>query len=103
MLSLGPAIGIAITGATVGTLIIRFFRASRERPFPAHGWFGIVALGGAEWLLFRGLEPVPTYFTPIAWSAYILIADAAVFGIDIEAAVCLRSIHDKFRDSLLLL
>jgi hypothetical protein len=81
MLSLGPAIGIAITGATVGTLIIRFFRAPRERPFPAHGWFGIVALGGAEWLLFRGLEPVPTYFTPIAWSAYILIADAAVLAL----------------------
>jgi len=41
----------------------------------------MVALAGAEWLLFRGVPPVPTYFTPIAWSAYILIADAAVFSL----------------------
>ena len=35
----------------------------------------------AELLLFRGVEPVATYFTPIAWSAWILIADAAVLAI----------------------
>jgi hypothetical protein len=81
MLSLGPAVGIAITGVTVGILIVGFSRAKRQRPFPAHGWLGIVALAGAEWLLFRGIEPVPVYFTPIAWSAYILIADAAVFAL----------------------
>ena len=42
---------------------------------------GFVALAGAEWLLFHHVEPVATYFTPIAWSAYILIADAATFAI----------------------
>ena len=31
--------------------------------------------------MFRGVEPVATYFTPIAWSAWILIADAAVLAI----------------------
>jgi hypothetical protein len=31
--------------------------------------------------MFRGVEPVTTYFTPIAWSAYILIADAAVLAL----------------------
>ena len=32
-------------------------------------------------MLFRGVDPVATYFTPIAWSAYILIADGAVLAI----------------------
>lgn len=81
MLSSGLAIGIAITGATVALLVIGFFRARRHRPFPAYGWFGIAALAGAGWLLFRGVEPVPIYFTPISWSAYILVADAAVFAL----------------------
>jgi hypothetical protein len=81
MLSPGPATGIAITGATVAVLVIGFFRARRQRAFATYGWFGIAALAGAEWLLFRGIEPVPLYFTPIAWSAYLLIADAAVFAL----------------------
>jgi hypothetical protein len=80
MLQPRTAIGMALTGTTVGVLVIGFFRA-RRRPFPPHGWLGIVALGGAEWTLFRGVPPVPTYFTALAWSAYILIADAAVFAL----------------------
>ena len=31
--------------------------------------------------MLRGVEPVATFFTPIAWSAYILIADAAVLAL----------------------
>jgi hypothetical protein len=75
------AIGLIITAATIAALIIGFFRRRRRRAFPAHGWLGIVALAGAEWMLFGGVEPVATYFTPIAWSAYILIADAAVLAL----------------------
>jgi hypothetical protein len=81
MLQPRTAIGIALTGATTGVLLMGFFRARRQCRFPLHGWLGIVALGGAEWALFLGVAPVPTYFTPLAWSAYILIADAAVFAL----------------------
>jgi len=80
MLSHGPAIGVAITAATVAVLLIGFSRARRRQPFPAYGWLGILALAGAECMLFLRVAPAPTYFTPIAWSAYILIADAAVFA-----------------------
>jgi hypothetical protein len=73
--------GIVITAATVAALVIGFFRTRRRRSFPAYGLLGIVALAGAEWLMFRGVEPVATYFTPIAWSAYILIADASVLAL----------------------
>jgi hypothetical protein len=74
-------IGVAITAATVGLLVFGFFRSRKRRAFPAHGWLGIVALAGAEWLMLRGVEPIATFFTPIAWSAYILIADAAVLAL----------------------
>jgi hypothetical protein len=75
------SVGLGVTAATIGILVARYFRVRRRREFPAHGWLGIVTLVCAEILLFRGVDPVATYFTPIAWSAYILIADAAVFAI----------------------
>src|ERR1700674_982130 len=73
-------LGIILTAATVTILVVEFFRA-RRRPFPAHGWLGLVALICAEYLMFHGIEPAATYFSPVAWTSYILIADAAIFAI----------------------
>jgi hypothetical protein len=73
--------GVAVTAATVAALVIVYFRSRRYRPFPAYGYFGIAALLLAEALMLRGVEPIATFFTPIAWSAYILIADAAVLAL----------------------
>ncbi len=82
-------LGVAITAATLAILVAEFLR-QRARPLPAYGWLGLAALAGAEWLMFRGIEPVATYFTPIAWTAYILAADAAVFAV---------SGHSRLRDA----
>ena len=73
-------LGVTITAATITILVLEFFRR-RRFPFPFHGWMGIASLIAAEYLMFRGVEPIATYFTPIAWSSYILIADAAVFSV----------------------
>ena len=73
-------LGVGVTGATVGVLVAEFSRARRGR-LPVYGWVGLAILAVAEVLMFRGVEPVATYFTPIAWTAYILIADAAVVTI----------------------
>jgi len=73
-------LGVGITAATLAILVAEFLRR-RTRPLPVHGWLGLAALAGAEWLMFRGVEPVATYFTPIAWTTYILLADAAVFAV----------------------
>ena len=49
-------LGIILTAATVTILVVEFFRA-RRWPFPAHGWLGLAALVGAEFLMFHGIEP----------------------------------------------
>jgi hypothetical protein len=73
-------VGIAITVGTVLVLIVSFLRA-RTRPLPFYGWVGMILLAGAESLMFRGVWPIDVYFTPIAWTAYLLIVDAMVFSI----------------------
>ena len=69
-----------LLACTVAVMVAEFLRR-RTRSFPFYGWFGLVSLVIAEGLMFRGVEPVATFFTPIAWTAYALIADAAVFAI----------------------
>jgi len=74
------AVGLAITFLTIAILVIEFARHGKTQ-FPAYGWVGLIGLGLAEWLMLRGFEPVAVFFTPIAWTSYILLADAAVFSI----------------------
>ncbi len=73
-------LGLALTFATIALLVIEFLRR-RRAPLAPYGWAGLVALVVAEGLMFRAVEPVATYFTPIAWTCYILVADAAVLAI----------------------
>jgi hypothetical protein len=73
-------LGVGMTAATVGVLAADFGRR-RQRRLPGYGWAGLALLAAAEVLLFRGVEPIATYFTPIAWTCYILIADAAVLAL----------------------
>src|SRR3981189_1382301 len=73
-------LGIILTASTGTCPVAQFFR-TRRRPLPAHGWLGLIALVCAEFLMFHGIEPAATYFNPVAWTAYILIADAATFAI----------------------
>src|SRR5437879_9136287 len=73
-------LGVILMSCMAAVLFAEFFRR-RTHPFRAYGWFGLAFLVVGEWLMFRGLEPVATFFTPVAWTAYALIADAAVFAI----------------------
>jgi hypothetical protein len=73
--------GIGVTFGTVALLVAGYFRSRHRRPFAAHGWIGIIALAAAEYLLFLPYAPVAIFFTPIAWTAYILIADGAVLAL----------------------
>jgi hypothetical protein len=74
------AVGVGITVLMLAVLTIEFLR-KRRTGLPAYGWAGLLGLIAAEFLMFRGVQPVAVYFTPIAWTCYILLADAAVFAI----------------------
>lgn len=42
-----------------------------------HGWIGLAVIAGAEVALFSGHDLVGRWFTPIAWTGYVLLVDAA--------------------------
>ena len=44
-----------------------------------YGWIGLVIIGISEVLLFAGVSFVRTFFTPLVWSGYILLADSLVY------------------------
>ena len=73
-------VGVAITFLQTAILIAAFLRC-QQQALPLYGWFGFVGLVSAETLLFTGFWAVTTYFTPIAWTCYILVVDAAVLAI----------------------
>ncbi len=72
-------IGLLLVAAVVVYLVAAYARARKQRRFPAWGWVGLAILGGAEALLFARIRWVAIYFTPIAWTGYLLLIDAAIF------------------------
>jgi hypothetical protein len=53
--------------------------AETPHRLPAHAWVGALILLGAEAALAAGSRLVATWFTPIQWTGYILLADGLVF------------------------
>src|SRR5690348_12835990 len=90
------AAGVGITLATIAALIAGVLRHKRAQ-YPRYGWVGLSGLLIAEILMFRGFQPVAIYFTPIAWTCYILMADAAVFAVSGHSRI-----HDDLRGFLWL-
>lgn len=70
-------LGVAITAACVTVLVAEFLR-HRRRALPLDGWTALAVLLTAQWAMFRKVEPVAMYFTPIAWTCWIVLADAAL-------------------------
>ncbi|MCU1298762.1 MAG: hypothetical protein JWO91_3040 [Acidobacteriaceae bacterium] len=73
-------LGLAITFLAISILVIGFFR-HKQTSLAFYGWVALVGLSSAQILVFTGVQPVATYSTPIAWTCYILLADAAVLAI----------------------
>lgn len=59
--------------------LTRMSSEAEKSYFPIYGYLGILILAVGEILLFQKLEPVGRYFTPIAWTGYILFVDALNF------------------------
>ncbi len=73
--------GVALTTAAVTLLVLSYSSRPRAARFPLYGYLGLVMIAVGEWLMFQQVEPIFTYFTPWAWTGYILAADAAVFAL----------------------
>ena len=71
-------VGMGLVGVTVGFLILRYFKRPKFGKFHAWGWEGLGMLAFFEILLVLRVGWVSIYFTPLCWTAYILLADAAV-------------------------
>jgi hypothetical protein len=47
-------------------------------PWPGHTWLGLAILAGGQVSLALGWDLTATWFTPIEWTGYILLADGLV-------------------------
>ena len=73
-------VGLAITFLSIGILVRAFLR-HRQNKLAAYGWVGLIGLIAAEGLMLGGIQSVAIFFTPIAWTCYILLADASVLAV----------------------
>ncbi|MFQ5818085.1 MAG: hypothetical protein ACE5H2_09065 [Terriglobia bacterium] len=74
-------LGVTLVAAVATLLVARFLTRPHKAPYPLYGIVGIVVLLVGEILLFRGVRPVVNYFTPLAWTGYILAVDAAIYSL----------------------
>ena len=74
-------VGIALVGVTIGFLGLKYFSRAKMDRFRLWGWAGLVMLALFEVLLFLRVGWVSVYFTPLCWTAYLLLADAAVYSL----------------------
>jgi hypothetical protein len=71
-------VGMVLVGVTVGFLGLRYFSKAKAGSFRPWGWIGLAMLFACEILLLFRLSFVSTFFTPLCWTAYLLLIDAAV-------------------------
>jgi hypothetical protein len=69
---------MAMVGTTVGFFGLRYFSKKKPGTFRLWGWAGMGMLFLAGLSLLLGVRWVSIYFTPLCWTAYLLMIDAAV-------------------------
>lgn len=90
-------VGMALVGVTVGFLSHRYFSRAKAGAFRAWGWAGVGMLALFGVLLVFRVGWVGIYFTPLNWTAYLLLADAVVCSLQGSSRL-----SDSPRDFLLL-
>lgn len=71
-------IGVGILGLFIIWYVIRFRRVEKAGKWSWSAWLGLGIILASEFLLWRKFYWVEVYFTPLAWSGYIILIDAAV-------------------------
>ncbi len=75
------AVGIALWALAAGWLAWLYLGRPHLRPYPRYGYLGLAVILVAELLMFLRVEPAATFFTPVAWTGYIAVVDAAVLSL----------------------
>ncbi len=70
--------GLLLFAVVVVFLAVRYARAVKIRPLPARGWTGLAVILLSELFLLLRWAWVVTFFTPLAWTGYVLLIDALV-------------------------
>jgi hypothetical protein len=75
-LHITAGIVIVVVGTTF--FLAKYLRAPKRAAFPAWGWAGLAVIVGAELGLVFGVGWIGTFFTPTAWTGYLLLTDGCV-------------------------
>jgi len=67
------------------------FSKADKTYFPFYGYIGLLILVVGEILMFQKVKPISIYFTPIAWTGYILFADALNFKLKGDSLIKTRT------------
>ncbi len=74
-------IGLLAAAATGFLLFQRYRTLPRKHRLPRYGIAGAVLLFTSQYLAQSGVVPVGLYFTPLAWTGYILWVDGAIWAL----------------------
>ena len=85
-------VGMLLLAATLLIVGRRYLRLPRRR-VPWWGWAGLAIILSAEILLDLRVGWVSTFFTPIAWTGYILLADGLVASLEGESRLSESPAH----------
>jgi len=72
-------VGVGATAAAALALVWLTLRRPAIAPYPWYGWCGLAALTAMELMLALRVPGATTFFTALAWTFYVAIADAAVY------------------------
>jgi hypothetical protein len=75
------AAGIFLLSLAVIYLAARYIRVPRRAKFPWWEWIGLAEIVLVEVVLFRRTPWVTTFFTPLAWTGYLLLSDGLVWSV----------------------
>src|SRR5204863_176764 len=79
-------LGLTITFLTATVLFIEFFRHRQSR-LAAYGWVGLIGLIIAEWLLFRGFQPVASRLFALVWIGFVFLLDPINYRLGLPSLI----------------
>jgi hypothetical protein len=77
----GMLLAAGLAATAFAALVVAGLACARPaaRRFPLYGWLALAAMAGFETLLALRVAWLATFFTAVMWTAYIAVADAAVY------------------------